>query len=243
MSTPRIIPIPQQPLSANPPQSQNPPPTSPVNLSESFLAHLQSIVEPGKSTNFEHHLSQIFHSLPSRIHSPRPSSISKSTPSGIDAQPSDDLRKLIDYITSPLSNAAAVPPPLSDQDLSYPLSNYFINSSHNTYLTGNQLYSQSSTDTYRNVRAIAVVTPLFSRYMYPNVFVTSSFNKGGQFTDFNSRVRSFYVDAAASKSTSGMAKPNRYLPRSQRIQPLAKRRKHPNLPWPIPRLLWNLMDC
>lgn len=172
MSTSRIVPIPQQPLSANPPQSQNPPPTPPVNLSESFLAHLQSIVEPGKSTSFEHHLSQIFHSLPSRIHSPQSSSTSQSTPSGIDAKPSDDLGKLIEYITSPFSNAAATPPPLSDQDLSYPLSNYFINSSHNTYLTGNQLYSQSSTDTYRNVRAIAAATPLFSRYMYPKVSLT-----------------------------------------------------------------------
>ncbi|KAI9843234.1 MAG: hypothetical protein M1837_006523 [Sclerophora amabilis] len=54
----------------------------------------------------------------------------------------------LDYVCSPSFSALA--PPRS-YDLSYPLSNYFICSSHNTYLTGNQLYGQSSTDGYKNV--------------------------------------------------------------------------------------------
>lgn len=58
------------------------------------------------------------------------------------------LNDFLTYMSSAASNALA--PPLH-HDHSYPLSNYFISTSHNTYLSGNQLYGHASTDAYKNV--------------------------------------------------------------------------------------------
>ncbi|KAL9008472.1 MAG: hypothetical protein Q9173_006405 [Seirophora scorigena] len=79
------------------------------------------------------------------------STASHSSNSDTLQSPSIDIKDLLSYMTSPQGNAAIS---LAAQDLSYPISNYFINSSHNTYLTGNQLYSESSTDAYKTVRTI-----------------------------------------------------------------------------------------
>jgi hypothetical protein len=53
-----------------------------------------------------------------------------------------------DYFTTNLGNIMKPAPPV---DTTFPISNYFISSSHNTYLTGNQLSSDSSVDAYKNV--------------------------------------------------------------------------------------------
>ena len=56
--------------------------------------------------------------------------------------------QFLGYMTSPVASVVA---PSHAEDVSWPLSSYFISSSHNTYLTGNQLYSESSADAYRDV--------------------------------------------------------------------------------------------
>ena len=70
--------------------------------------------------------------------------------SGLDAEILKDgsFSHFADYFLSNTSNAMGPPKPL---DESYPISNYYISSSHNTYLTGNQLSSESSVDAYKNV--------------------------------------------------------------------------------------------
>lgn len=80
-----------------------------------------------------------------------PESTADGLPADLAAKDALDFHDFLRYMTSDASNVVG---PLSDKtdgDLSYPLSSYFISSSHNTYLTGNQLSSDASTDAYKNV--------------------------------------------------------------------------------------------
>ena len=61
-----------------------------------------------------------------------------------------ELNVLMDYMTRRDSNAMK-PLKGSDLDLTHPLSSYFISSSHNTYLSGNQVYGDASAEVYKNV--------------------------------------------------------------------------------------------
>lgn len=59
------------------------------------------------------------------------------------------MKDFLDFMSSDKSNANG---PFPNQDLDHTLSNYFISSSHNTYLTGHQLYGKSNVNGYKNVR-------------------------------------------------------------------------------------------
>lgn len=69
-------------------------------------------------------------------------------PQSIANKPTLSLHEFLDYMASASSAATSHS---KSEEYSWPLSSYFISSSHNTYLTGNQLSSNSSADAYRNV--------------------------------------------------------------------------------------------
>ncbi|KAL8963201.1 MAG: hypothetical protein Q9183_005042 [Haloplaca sp. 2 TL-2023] len=124
------------------PQSHPPDSASPKSVSPAVLSYLSSIASNKRPLPYEQ--AQEFKSFLST--SGHEATQQPSTAAS--HQPDHDLNQFLQYITSEQGNASSK---LEDQDLTYPISNYFINSSHNTYLTGNQLYSDSSTDAYKNV--------------------------------------------------------------------------------------------
>lgn len=161
-------PLPDRRLAQQPPSSSQPPPPTPaspppkINFSSTILAHLRAISTASSSSTHHRLFPQI---LRQHIHSPQPPPLTNrensdngtNSISSRDHPPQEEkptgFDSFLAYMTSPqLSNAEAAAKPAEIDDLSYPLSNYFINSSHNTYLTGNQLYSESSTNAYKNVR-------------------------------------------------------------------------------------------
>jgi len=62
-----------------------------------------------------------------------------------------DNIQVSDFLTYMASSEGDAMAPPNPRDTSQPISNYFISSSHNTYLPGHQLLSRASVEPYRNV--------------------------------------------------------------------------------------------
>ncbi|KAI8625943.1 PLC-like phosphodiesterase [Xylariaceae sp. FL1651] len=112
-------------------------------VNASVMPYLERIFNDHASPSKKWHKDQII----SFLHHRQADKV--TDPSGnIAAKEELDFSGFLQYMTSAATNAQAPP---AETDLSYPLSSYYISSSHNTYLTGNQLSSDSDADAYKNV--------------------------------------------------------------------------------------------
>ncbi|KAL9600868.1 MAG: hypothetical protein Q9219_002910 [cf. Caloplaca sp. 3 TL-2023] len=120
---------------------------NPQNLSSTVIAYLKSIATNERPLSPPQLQELQTYSSTAHVEATIQPEDAVSRATGLDtsatsqASPTIDMKHLLSYMTSSEVDAAEE---LSEQDLGYPISNYFINSSHNTYLTGNQLYTASN---------------------------------------------------------------------------------------------------
>ena len=114
-------------------QSEDPPPQSAGGGRPSEAAAAAIVIKPDGATG--QHLDRVFRHI----------SEHESFQDGFQVT---DKASFLSYMESPTS-AALAPPGI--RDLNFPMSSYYISSSHNTYLSGHQLYGEASTEAYVNV--------------------------------------------------------------------------------------------
>ncbi|KAI5857544.1 PLC-like phosphodiesterase [Tricharina praecox] len=76
--------------------------------------------------------------------------LSSSELARLQLRPDCSLYEFSEYLAHPENSILALPDP-AKKDWSHPFNEYFISSSHNTYLVGHQLYGASTTEGYENV--------------------------------------------------------------------------------------------
>ncbi|KAG0127561.1 PLC-like phosphodiesterase [Tuber indicum] len=123
--------------------------TLPVSVFKSYLSDTQKVAtydehsgneEDVKETGVQKWVHKVFG------HSSQSSSAEKLLSDDQDIT----FDEFVSYHATPTNSALALPDP-REKDWSRPLNEYFISSSHNTYLTGHQLYGSSTTEGYINV--------------------------------------------------------------------------------------------
>ncbi|KAJ8116245.1 hypothetical protein ONZ43_g4479 [Nemania bipapillata] len=120
-------------------------------MQDRVLAEINSSVMPYLERIFNSHASP--HKIWQRdqmisfLHHRQADKVTEAS-AGITGKEELDFSGFLQYMTSSAADAQAPP---SESDLTWPLSSYYISSSHNTYLTGNQLNSDSDADAYKNV--------------------------------------------------------------------------------------------
>lgn len=115
-------------------------------LIKSYLAEIYKSLtaDPASKADFLH-----------KFQGEKSSSLSSSG-DGDGKEVADPLASLAGFQAYMASSASGALRCAEKQDISAPITDYFISSSHNTYLTGNQLYSDASAGPYTNVCIFAL---------------------------------------------------------------------------------------
>ncbi|KKK18567.1 hypothetical protein AOCH_004639 [Aspergillus ochraceoroseus] len=123
-----------------------------VNELTEHAAHISlnssSEAIPAFSPSFKTHLDQVYGSLTSSKQNLLKDIQHESPDQTLSGDPLSSLAAFHAYMASPAASAMR---PANPPDTSAPITDYFISSSHNTYLTGNQLYSNAAASAYTHV--------------------------------------------------------------------------------------------
>lgn len=116
-----------------------------TSFSAPVLAHLKQIYESSRQTGPELDFGSVQGDA---------DVLKKTDKLGSKNENLASLASFLNYMASPVARAHR---DAENSDFSSQIAHYYISSSHNTYLTGNQLYSEASAAAYTNVNSSSVI--------------------------------------------------------------------------------------